>query len=440
MHILLLTVFCSVLIFCFYKKGILGAISHPFTYIVVFHLVFYYEAAVDETIRDDVDLMILVSFMVLSVSYLIAYSLIPKHWIEKYFSLFCPGWDRDYLDTQKHAFAVVATCSIVIFLVAITFVVHKIWAFDSYELALLHFYAYKPVRHSWFMSNMIKQLMFVALLAIMIGQISCLFQKVNWNIFIFPAIFLYSLCLATTGIRGYQVKILMVLFFCDVFYSYFRKKVRFSKLTCLFFIWFLVLSLSLSIFRDIDFDSIDSFQDYIFDGSFIEDFQNRKSTNKYLGSLSDSVGYTRNMYEDEESRYGWLTFYTIICNPIPRPLWRGKPLNFGTEFAYDLGFSENSGISIAAGIPGEGYAGQGWLGIVVLSMFLGVYGAFWGVASRVVLQHKNYICLCFFFLTFVGGSYFVRGDILSGIALGVYPFLGFSLLMFIVLHIFRPKS
>ena len=141
------------------------------------------------------------------------------------------------------------------------------------------------------------------------------------------------------------------------------------------------------------------------------------------------------------------TLKAVLLNPIPRSLWKNKPVGFGVALTevkfggrnFDSEYLARYKWSNAAGIAGEGWANQGIFGLILYSFLMGLYA---GVLTKVVdnfLLSDNYVSLLIALLCFLACLLTVRGDILSAITQGFYPLLFFLLILFFVKPFVRYK-
>jgi hypothetical protein len=138
------------------------------------------------------------------------------------------------------------------------------------------------------------------------------------------------------------------------------------------------------------------------------------------------------MSEYDNGRSGWSLKHAAIVW-IPRFLWPSKPItgNVGTEFGRQFTGRPEGETAVGIGAFGEAYWVGGWLGVILISFFI---GAEMSVMSRLVIVHGlrgdalAYLC-CFLYGAWTAKSIdkWIIMNYIGGIPMfvGLYVLCGF---------------
>ena len=121
-------------------------------------------------------------------------------------------------------------------------------------------------------------------------------------------------------------------------------------------------------------------------------------------SFNDEVDFVLSTYPDYYAFTRGHSLYTPLVVFVPRSAWAEKPVPWGRNLAWQYGFRYDTTVSMAATIPGEGYANfgvAGWglfplaFGLVIgwtlyhlknsrdeLDAVIGLWGLFWALSLR----------------------------------------------------------
>ena len=192
----------------------------------------------------------------------------------------------------------------------------------------------------------------------------------------------------------------------------------------------LVLFAALSLLRSQDLTS----DDFSLSSTLQESFQ-KQGDKEISPTVNDHLYFTLTTFNSKLEPLGPDTFFGIATNLIPRSIWSDKPIGFGKRLAMlDGGTLE--GPSYAAGYIGEGWANFGLLGTFVFAIIFGsISGFLGGLALRFLLSGKI-IAMIVGLLLYNSSIIFVRGDMLSAWAQGVYPVA----ISFMLLWLYRVLS
>ncbi len=89
-------------------------------------------------------------------------------------------------------------------------------------------------------------------------------------------------------------------------------------------------------------------------------------------SFQDEVEHVLLTYPDNQPYLRGYSFWTLLCVPVPRPLWPEKPVAWGRQLAWQRGYRYDTTVSLAATLPGEGYANFGVVGWALLPGLVGL--------------------------------------------------------------------
>lgn len=109
----------------------------------------------------------------------------------------------------------------------------------------------------------------------------------------------------------------------------------------------------------------------------------------------DSLTYIVAVVPERTGTYTYGTQYLqLFTEPIPRILWKGKPIGAPVAF-FDLN-SYGNFLGLTPSLTGDGWMSGGWLGVIVT---LGLVGGFLGWAHRWFWTHVSNSLAALFYLT-----------------------------------------
>ncbi|WP_291585019.1 O-antigen polymerase [Bacteroides sp.] len=263
---------------------------------------------------------------------------------------------------------------------------------------------------------------------------------------LYIAVLLLVLIAFPKGSRGATITPIMFILFADLFskklflnFSLIKKAREYIVLCGFIF----ALFLSLTFIRGVDFEDLSSAVEVLKDLKLDEGAEEFSKHEKDL--MIQDLQFTFDSFGERYSFIGlFYTLNSIIVNPIPRFLFSGKPVGFGTlltEAKFGSGdFSvkhlETLNTGFAVGVAGEGWANSGLIGLIFYSILLGLYSGFFSRLFFVYIKSNNFVALVFALLFFQASFSFIRGDLQSGVIQSIYPII---IMFFIVTIFFRKK-
>jgi hypothetical protein len=108
--------------------------------------------------------------------------------------------------------------------------------------------------------------------------------------------------------------------------------------------------------------------------------------------------------------YG-VQYLQLFTDPIPRILWKGKPVGSPVDTHVDLG-SYGNFLGLTYSLAGDGWMNGGWIGLII-SLLLA--GALLGWAYRYFWNHIDHVAPCLFYLVGVAmvAQWYRDGSIIS---------------------------
>ena len=88
-------------------------------------------------------------------------------------------------------------------------------------------------------------------------------------------------------------------------------------------------------------------------------------------SFNDEVNFVLSTYPDFYPYTLGHSLYTPFTALVPRSWWANKPVPWGRDLAWQYGFGYFTTVSLAATVPGEGYANFGVAGWVLFPLAFG---------------------------------------------------------------------
>jgi hypothetical protein len=82
-------------------------------------------------------------------------------------------------------------------------------------------------------------------------------------------------------------------------------------------------------------------------------------------SFNDEVQFVLSTYDQPEVRIRGHSLLTPLIAFVPRTIWPEKPIPWGRELAWRYGYQFDTTVSLAATVPGEGYANFGLIGWIL---------------------------------------------------------------------------
>lgn len=343
-----------------------------------------------------------------------------------------------------------------LFLVILLYVIldfsFNTWLYGSFDKAVTRFYYRQPDKEDvpTFLTILLFSLYSVSSLIIFVLSYNTARFKTT-SLYLNLSFFALAIAAFPRGTRGAIVSLLIIIILANIIVTIKNNKnvVKglFLNIKLLFPASIVLLSfLALSSIRNKQIDNLEMLQSTISEMSISE------SQNDYNSAEEDLllIDYNR-CIETFGTSVDFLpldyTLKAVLLNPIPRSLWKNKPVGFGVALTevkfggrnFDSEYLARYKWSNAAGIAGEGWANQGIFGLILYSFLMGLYA---GVLTKVVdnfLLSDNYVSLLIALLCFLACLLTVRGDILSAITQGFYPLLFFLLILFFVKPFVRYK-
>lgn len=343
-----------------------------------------------------------------------------------------------------------------LFLIVLLYVIvdfsFNTWLFGSFEKAATRFYYRQPDKEDipTFLTILLFSLYSVSSLIIFVLSYNTAKFKTT-SLYLNLSFFALALAAFPRGTRGAIVSLLIIIILANIIVLIkerrgFIKNLLF-KVNLLFPATVVILTfLALSSIRNKQIDNLQMLQSTISEMS-ISESQNDYNTaeedlllkdyNKCIEIFGEKLDFLPLTY----------TLKAVLFNPIPRTLWKEKPVGFGVALTevklggrnFDSEYLAKYEWSNAAGIAGEGWANQGIFGLILYSFLMGLYA---GILTKIVdcfLLSDNYVSLLIALLSFLACLLTIRGDILSGITQGFYPILFFIMILYIIQPFVRYK-
>lgn len=336
-----------------------------------------------------------------------------------------------------------------LFLVILSYVIldfsFNTWLYGSFDKAVTRFYYRIPEKEDvpTFLTILLFSLYSLSSLIIFVLSYNSARFKTT-SLYLNLSFFALALAAFPRGTRGAIVSLLIIIVLANIIVKI--KENKFNIKTLLFNIKLILPAiivllsfLALSSIRNKETDNLEMLQKTISEMDFS---QSQKEYSSIEGDLLLTDHNT--CIETFGTKVDFLpldyTLKAIIFNPVPRSLWKSKPVGFGVAMTevklggqdFDYEHLAEYKWSNAAGIAGEGWANEGILGVILYSFIMGLYA---GLLTKVVytfLLSDNYVSLLIALLCFLASLLTVRGDILSGITQGFYPILFFVILLVII--------
>ncbi|MCW3159871.1 hypothetical protein [Chryseobacterium oryctis] len=336
-----------------------------------------------------------------------------------------------------------------LFLIVLLYVIldfsFNTWLYGSFDKAATRFYYRLPEKENvpTFLTIIIFSLYSLSSLILFVLSYNNARFKTN-SLYLNLSFFALALAAFPRGTRGAIISLLIIIILANIIVSIKNKKLviksLFLNVKLLFPASIVFLSfLALSSIRNKEIDNLEMLQKTIAEMDFSESQKEYNSAegdlllidyNKCIETFGSSVSFLPLNY----------TLKAVLFNPIPRSIWKQKPVGFGVALTevkfggqnFDYEYLADFKWSNAAGIAGEGWANEGILGLILYSFLMGLYA---GLLTKIVntfLLSDNYVSLLIALLCFLASLLAIRGDILSAITQGLYPILFFIVILTIL--------
>lgn len=415
-----------ILFLLIYQKKLHDLILNPFLWICVSYILYFGFADISNPQTLITDFANLIGFVVFSIFYYLAKTELRARFFYQTSTLVWP-----IKKTNSHGIIPLSSGTI-IFLTIIFF----LWvtldlytnaiAFGSLNTALVRFYTGSPINEIPILTIRILNILFtVSVGIILIFRLNGIANKnISCQLLFWLMIIIYEIAMIPRGTVGYIIQPAYIILITDSILI--KKQIKSNFPYMLYIIIFpliLIIGFALLTVRG----GVYNHPQEAIEALDMQDFEKFKE----VGDRSYSIvfEYTEkiiNSYGNEKDYLLFYTPYSILVNLIPREIWPEKPYGFGKILAIDAGATEESGVSFAAGIAGEGFANGGWIGIIFLAALIGILCGFFAKFAFTLFQSPSIIHLLLAFQAWLAAQYFVRGDMLSAWAQAVYP-LVFSL-------------
>ncbi|WP_027385700.1 hypothetical protein [Chryseobacterium gregarium] len=336
-----------------------------------------------------------------------------------------------------------------LFLVVLLYVVldfsFNTWLYGSFDKAVTRFYYRQPEREDipTFLTIILFSLYSLSSLIIFVLSYNNARFKTN-SLYLNLSFFALALAAFPRGTRGAIISLLIIIILANIIVGIRNNKLGiknlFFNIKLLFPVTIVIFTfLALSSIRNKEIDNLEMLQQTISEMDFSQSQKEYNTSegdllltdyNKCIETFGSSVEFLPIDY----------TLKAVLFNPIPRSLWKDKPVGFGVALTevkfggqnFDYEHLAEHKWANAAGIAGEGWANEGILGLILYSILMGLYA---GILTKIVdtfLLSDNYVSLLIALLCFLASLLTVRGDILSGITQGFYPILFFMIILVVV--------
>ena len=405
-----------------------GLVLEPFFWICVSYIQYFGFADISQSSVLVTDLANLFGFIVFLVFYYISRRNTKTRFIYK---ISTTAWPIKILSNNKYSVFPLSRGAIIFLTIAFAS-----WAFldlytnavayGSLDAALVRFYVGRPINEIPISTIRFLNTLFTASVGIIlvfrlngVANKNLLCRQLFWIMFL-----IFEIVMIPKGTVGYVVYPLFIIVITDAILI--KKKVLSSFPYILYMIIFplvLMIGASLLTIRGGVYDRPQEAIEALDIGNW---GKHREATDRGYSIVFEYTEKIINTYGNQKDYLPFYTLYSILVNPIPRELWPGKPYGFGKILAMDAGAPEESGVSYAAGIAGEGFANGGWVGVAFLAGLVGALCGFFAKFAFTLFQSPSTIHLLVAFQAWLAAQYFIRGDMLSAWGQAVYP-LVFSL-------------
>lgn len=391
---------------------------HGFTFVCLRYLFFFWKGPIYAGSDFDVDFAVSLSFVCNAIAFLIFH----KKGLQRSKLFMNSIWRCDTRLKPMEPKILFALGGIVLTYVFLYLYVRTVRV-GSLQDALFGFYTVRFNDEALWLSRFLPILSSLSIAALFLLRITIVANRDRFVSGVFWILcFLIITVQFSSGTRGYILAVPICVLLADACVA---TRINGKRFLSMSFVIILGITVSLvtilSIIRGQSYNSLSDLLNALSSFSSEDVHEGRKQM-VGGGNISDEIKFCLNYYGQSTPFITLHTPWSMFINFIPRELWSTKPVGFGKLLAESKGFHPDNPTSLAAGLAGEGYANGGWLGIVCLSLFIGVIcGAASGLAFGMFLHGGNiHLILALTLMNFSTG--FVRGDMLS--AWGrVYPII-----------------
>ena len=430
-----------VIIFAIYlllKNGFRKFIIDPRTYILFMYWT-YWGKVTSIDVKTEPDIMLAMSFLLFWIVMTIASK--QPHKVGKRFL----GRLTNKIEPNSGIGKLGINSQLKILFALILYVVFNLYVnsiiYGSLDAALTRFYFRLPVNDvPSYYTRLVNILYTVSLGLLFIIRYSNIKYKQGNTIFY---IGLALMCFVTIprGSRGALLATVVIPYMADVLrFCIYREKITvlFNIRNITVFGIAILLAYFLTAIRGSSFENFSNVQDELMEFDINEGITQFEDKEEDLMMRDYYLAYE--MYGSREKFLPvYYTFFVVTTNPIPRGFWPGKPVGFGRLFTSTmLGIHskremiEDINNSRAIGICGEGWANGGIWGVIFYSILLGIYGGYLISMFRFLVVRESYSSLVLAILIYRAASSYIRGDILSGVNIFIYPVIMLIIILFII--------
>ena len=431
------------------RYGLARSILHPFPHVCLQYVLFFGTFSTNEELKHSVDLACLLAFVTFSAALLIGDSLVSNRVAR---ASLANAWPASPLSAiiermrTKHIAYLV--CWIAFVLCIYTFVFSL--EFGGLASSLVRFYRGQPNEYSmnpWirWAGRLLPFMLSSCLCCIAVLRVQYLAHKrcLTKRLSVLGVVF-YLLLVIPIGSAGLVFACGMTILLANVAVSVKKhSRVVFRPETFLMLLCAVALAGVLQSIRSVRFDSPRDAYDHVLqsDVTLLQD----SSANivRSHSMLPDWVAICLQKFGTDKQFLWFYTPYTLAVSFIPRQFWPAKPAGFGKILATPTLDPDQAtelarkrvGASFAAGLAGEGYANGGYVGVIALSLVL-------GLSCGIACKYAVVGMLSGNMIHFIIGLYcrqippmFVRGDVLSAFGAAVYPLVFMLAVLWVYRHV-----
>ncbi len=412
-------VFLAVL---FLRNGLVRNLTSPYTFICVAFFRFFGFPTDDSTMNVWIDCANLLAFVSFSTAYFVAQDGTTGN-ATRFFQRLCPSTTKPGTTIAPFGQTKILVCLVLL----ACYVLLNFWVasvrYGGLDKALVRFYSsYEIEQVSPWLMRISYNGYNLALLLVFVLRLNHVTCKRGFTAY-WVALGAILLVAIPQGSAGRLLTVGYVVLLADCISAWQTGRTPRVRISSAVVVGCLVLSASVLLsIRGRVFDSPGDVVDLIRSGEMDLESEALGAVGTSHTLVQDYVGFSLTTFGESEPFLWFHTPYTILVNPIPREIWPSKPLSFGATLLELQGSSyEESGVSFAAGLAGEGYANGGHLGIVVLSVVVGFMCGKAAKYALVAFRLQSYASILVGILLFKFSTSFVRGDMLSAWTQNVYP-------------------
>jgi hypothetical protein len=410
------------------------------------YLLFFGVFASDEATKVAVDVACLVAFCSFSAAWFIGERLVSTRTAKAKLSRLWP------VSSSGRVFEYISKGHMVrltfwVALVASFYTVASAFRYGGFEASLVHFYRSQPGQEpSWLdATERVRPLLTTSCLwCIGLLRLQYLIQKALLTRWLFIAsIAFYLLLVYPIGSAGNVFVCGMIVLFTDAIMAIKRRHRWALHADTMVLIGILiVLGGVLQAVRSEQFRDLRGVYYYLVANSTdVGNISGQRLMHSHT-SIPDWTALCLNEYGGNRPFLWFYTPYTLVVAMVPRQVWPGKPVGFGKilaepsldpDQAIFTAAAHPGSPSFAAGLAGEGYANGGYLGLLMLSVLLGL-GC--GVASRYAVVGLLSDSVVFYTIGLCCRNIpplFVRGDMMSAFGASVVPLV----VVLVLLYLYR---